>query len=127
MKSLFVRRTLFNLIAVSLVSVGFVQSSGAAVISTGEYITAESRGDRIERVEAFLARQEVVRQLERFGVTGGELQDRVRSMTDAELVELEGTIESHVAGGDALGTIGLLFLILIILELVGVTDIFKSI
>ena len=127
MKNLFVRRTLFNLIAVSLVSMGFLQSSGAAVISTGEYIDVQSRGDRLERVEAFLARQEVAKKLELLGVSGHEVQDRVRNMTDAELVELEGTIENHVAGGDALGTIGLLFLILIILELVGVTDIFKSI
>jgi hypothetical protein len=127
MKNLFVRRTLFNLIAVSLVSMGFLQSSGAAVISTGEYIDVQSRGDRLERVEAFLARQEVAKKLELLGVSGHEVQDRVRNMTDAELVELEGTIENHVAGGDALGTIGLVFLILIILELVGVTDIFKSI
>ena len=127
MKNLFVRRTLFNLIAVSLVSMGFLQSSGAAVISTGEYIDVQSRGDSLERVEAFLARQEVAKKLELLGVSAQEVRDRVRNMTDAELVELEGTIESHVVGGDALGTIGLVFLILIILELVGVTDIFKSI
>jgi hypothetical protein len=127
MKNIFVRRTLFNLIAVSLVSMGFLQSSGAAVISTGEYIDVQSRGDRLERVEAFLARQEVAKKLELLGVPAHEVQDRVRNMSDAELVELDGTIESHVAGGDALGTIGLVFLILIILELGGVTEIFKSI
>ena len=127
MNSHFLRQTLFNLIAVSLVSMGFLQSSGAAVISTGEYIDIQSRGDRIERVEAFLAREDVAKQLEHFGVAGHQVHDRLSNMTDAELVELEGAIENHVAGGDALAVIGTVFLVLLILELVGVTDIFKSI
>lgn len=127
MKSHFVRRTLFQLIVVSLVSMSCMQYSAAAVISTGEYMNVEIRGERIERVQAFMARQDVARQLARFGVSADDLQARVMNLTDAELVELEGAIGSDIAGGDALGTIGLLFLILIILELVGVTDIFKSI
>jgi len=35
-------------------------------------------------------------------------------------------IENQVAGSDALAVIGVVFLVLMILELVGVTDIFKS-
>ena len=48
-------------------------------------------------------------------------------MTTAELLELESRFDEQVAGGDALGVIGAVFLVLLILELVGVTDIFKSI
>jgi hypothetical protein len=40
---------------------------------------------------------------------------------------LEGSLDRQIAGGDAIAVIGVVFLVLLILELVGVTDIFKSI
>jgi len=48
-------------------------------------------------------------------------------MTTAELIALEGRIDENNAGGSALGTIGAVFLVLLILEVVGVTDVFKGI
>ena len=38
-----------------------------------------------------------------------------------------GKIDQQIAGGDILAVIGIVFVVLLILELVGVTDIFKSI
>jgi hypothetical protein len=56
------------------------------------------------------------------------IEARVRGLTTAELLALESRIEQQVAGaGDALTLIGAVFLVLLILELLGVTDIFKSI
>ncbi len=40
---------------------------------------------------------------------------------------LEAEMDRQIAGGDALSLIGAVFLVLLILELVGVTDVFKSI
>ena len=127
MKSQICRRMLFRLIALSLLSAGFVQPSGAAVISSQELIDTEARSDRISRIETVLARKEVAEQFTRFGVTPEQAQARIRNLTDEELVQLEGSMGSDVAGGDALATIGTVFLVLLILELVGVTDLFKSI
>ena len=127
MKSQVCRRMLFRLIVISLLSTGFMQSSGAAVISTQEFIDAESRSDRLTRIEAVLAREEVASQFARFGVTPEQAQARIRNLTNEELVQLEASMGTDVAGGGALGTIGAVFLVLLILELVGVTDIFKAI
>ena len=127
MKSKVCRQMLFRFIAVSFMSAGFVQPSGAAVISSQELIDAEARSDRIAKIETVLARKEVVEQFARFGVSPEQAQTRIRNLTDEELVQLEGSMASDVAGGDALATIGTVFLVLLILELVGVTDIFKSI
>jgi hypothetical protein len=127
MKSQFCRRMLFQLIAISLLSAGFVQPSGAAVISSQEFIDAEARGDRIARIETVLARKEVTDQFARFGVSPEEAQARIRNLTDEELVQLEASMGTDVVGGDALGIIGAVFLVLMILELVGITDIFKAI
>jgi hypothetical protein len=48
-------------------------------------------------------------------------------MTDSELASFESSLSQGIVGGDALAVIGAVFLVLLILELVGVTDIFKSI
>ena len=64
---------------------------------------------------------------ERGGVNIAVISDRLKGLTDAELIALEGRIDQETAGGSALGVIGAVFLVLLILELVGVTDIFKSI
>ena len=60
------------------------------------------------------------------GVDATQIDSRVAAMTDAELRSLAGEIENLPAGGDALAVIGIVFLVLLILEAVGVLDIFKS-
>ena len=45
---------------------------------------------------------------------------------NAELLELVNGIENQVAGSDGVAIVGAVFIVLIVLELVGVTDIFKS-
>ena len=56
-----------------------------------------------------------------------DAQKRVASLSESELRQLASTVENQPAGGGAIVVIGVLFLVLIILELVGVTDIFKQI
>jgi len=60
------------------------------------------------------------------GVDAAQVDSRIAAMTDAELRSLAGEIENLPAGADALAVIGIVFLVLLILEAVGVLDIFKS-
>jgi len=119
-------RAIIYLVSVTILTLGFAQFSVAGVVSSSEVINAEMKGERISRVEAFIARADVAEQLQRFGVSTDLVAQRVQNMSDAELLELVDGIENQVAGSDALGVIGAVFLVLMILELVGVTDIFKS-
>jgi hypothetical protein len=112
------RGFLVRLSAVALVSAGFAQFS---------FAEADSRAASLQQIETFLARGDVAQQLSAFGVDKANIEARLAGLTSAELLALEGRIEEHTAGGDALGLIGAVFLVLLILELVGVTDIFKSI
>ena len=112
--------------SIALVSAGFAPFSFAGVVGTEYLVEADARAAGVTRVEAFLARDDVARQLQDFGVDEADIQSRLSGLTHAELLALEGQIERQVAGGDALGVIGAVFLVLLILELVGVTDIFKS-
>jgi hypothetical protein len=104
-----------------------MQTSGADMIGTELAIQGEARDARITRVETMLVRTEVASQLVKYGVDPLLVQSRVGNMTDTELLALEGSLDRQIAGGDAIAVIGVVFLVLLILELVGVTDIFKSI
>jgi hypothetical protein len=117
----------FQLAVFAMLSLGFAQVSGAGVISTYDFTSAEVRQSHTADIGKFLARADVAAELERLGVASEDVMSRVVSLTDQEIAALHGRIEQQVAGGDAIAVIGVVFLVLLILELVGVTDIFKAI
>jgi hypothetical protein len=120
------KKIVLTITSTAILSLGFAQFSVAGVIDTQQMIDAENRQDAIARIEATLLRDDIAEQLIEQGVDPGDVVARVQHLTTAELLSLDGQIEEHIAGGSALGLIGAAFLILLILELVGVTDIFKS-
>jgi hypothetical protein len=126
MRSNILRNFIVKLTSLSLLSLGLAQASGAAMISTKSVVQSEARDARIARVATVLARQDVAKQLVLFGVDPLAVQVRVDNMTDAELLSLEGNLDKRIAGGDAVAIVGAVFIVLIILELVGVIDIFKA-
>ena len=126
MKSKTLREFLVRLLSVALISMGFMQVSTAGMIGTEYLIESELREASLERLQVLLAKQNVAEQLQAFGVEPAQVAERLAGLTNAELLQIEGTLSTQTAGGDALGVIGAVFLVLLILELVGITDIFKS-
>jgi hypothetical protein len=120
------RGALARLVSVSIICMGFAQVAPAGMIGTAHLVNEESRAASLSRIEVLLARQDVSRQLEAFGVDPALVAERLNGLSHAELMQLEGQIESQVAGGDVVAIVGVVFIVLLILELVGVTDIFKS-
>ena len=104
-----------------------LESARAGVIGTELYIESLDREAALTRVEAVLAREEVKAELERLGVDAKLTSERVAALTDEELRTLATNLENLPAGGSLLGTIGVVFIVLLVLELVGVIDIFKKI
>jgi hypothetical protein len=51
----------------------------------------------------------------------------VAQLSDAELAYLNGEIDQLPAGGNVVAVIGVVFIVLLILDLVGVTNVFTSI
>lgn len=120
------RGVFVRILSIALVTAGFTQTSWAGMVGTDYIVEANAREASLTRVETLLARDDVASQLQSLGVDKAQLQDRLQGLTDTELASLAGQIDQQVAGGDALAVIGTVFLVLLILELVGVTDIFKS-
>ena len=119
-------RFVCRLVALSIVGMGFAQVSGAGIIGTQQMIDAVARQEQLDRMQLLLARQDVAEHLTRYGLAPDLVLERMQYMTDTELAALQGSIDEQIAGGDALGIIGAVFLVLLILELVGVTDIFTA-
>jgi hypothetical protein len=98
----------------------------AALITTEQALGADP-GARA-RVTAFLAREDVARELRSLGVDPGEAAARVAALTDAEAETLAARIDALPAAGasaaGALIVIGVVLLVLIFLDYFGVTDIF---
>jgi hypothetical protein len=121
------RNSLVVVLAASLLATSLQGAAYAGVISTQQYLTAIDRDAAVARIDAVLAREEVRRRLEQYGVDPAAVDARIAALTDHELELLATDLESMPAGGSLLGVIGVAFIVLLILELVGVIDIFNKI
>jgi Skp family chaperone for outer membrane proteins len=103
------------------------QAAHAGVISAEQYLNSVDRQQAVARVNAVLARKQVREELERLGVSPDAASERVAALSDQDLRELSDRLEELPAGGSLLGVVGVVFIVLLILEFVGVIDIFKRI
>lgn len=111
--------------SISLLSVGMPIVSLAGIVDTATFVEAGQRDADLATLSAGLNRAEVRGRLEALGVNPAAVETRLAALTDSELRQLAERMERMPAGGDLLAVIGLVFVVLLILELVGVIDIFK--
>jgi len=125
-----VRNALIWSMCVNLITLGCLPAANAAVIDTPHFNQSVSQGMNraatIERINGVLAQDSVRKQMIALGVDPLDAQARVAAMTDSELQTLDRQIGDLPAGGDVLAVIGVVFVVLLILELVGVTHIFTK-
>ena len=77
-----------------------------------------------ERVQALLARDEVRAALAERGVAPAQLQARVDALTDDEARELAKRLDQAPAGGDVLGILFTVFIVLLVTDILGLTKVF---
>lgn len=121
------RNSLVTLLATSLLAASLQGAAFGGVISTQQYLISLDREATLARIDAVLAREEVQSKLEQYGVDPVAAEGRIAALTDQELELLAAELESLPAGGDLLAVVGIAFVVLLILELVGVIDIFNKI
>ncbi|HEX6114818.1 MAG TPA: PA2779 family protein [Geminicoccaceae bacterium] len=100
----------------------------AALVSTEEVLAAgEGAADRA-RVLAFLDRAEVREQIAALGVDPNEAAARVAALSDAQVREIAGQLDQLPAGqsavGAVVGAIVIIFLVLLVTDLLGLTNVF---
>ena len=110
-----------------LLALGPCSVAQAGVISTASAIDMQARHQQIERIDAFLARDDVRSALISRGVDPANAAQRVNALTDAEVEQLTLRVDQLPAGGiGVIGVVGIVGVVLLILELLGVTNVFTA-
>ncbi len=122
------RRSVAFVTAACMASAGFAQSAHAAFIGTEQLATVTAQaaalsGDHV-RLHAALDRADLVAALQARGVSVQELRARVNALTDAEATELKAQIDAAPAGGDVLGLLFTVFIVLRVTDILGFTKVF---
>lgn len=99
-------------------------AASAAIIGTEAVLNAQQAQAERTRIGAALERQEVRQALLAAGVDPGAAAARVAALTDSEISALAARMEQMPAGGDALGVVAFIFVVLLITDILGFTDVF---
>jgi len=96
----------------------------AALVGTEQLVTAAQGQAARQRLATLLQRDDVAAALQHNGVDPVQARARVDSLSDAEVQQLAGRIDQLPAGGDVLGLAVFVFLVLLLTDVLGYTDIF---
>lgn len=117
-------------LVVLIVSLPVNVAQGAMVTTDQVLVESQAESDRA-RVLAFLAREDVRQQIEALGVDPDEAARRVQSLSDTEIAKIVDQMDQEPAGQGIVvilvATILIIFLIFIITDLVGATNVFPFI
>lgn len=104
------------------------QSAMAAMIGTESVVNADHAQNAREYLRSLLARQDVKNALLSQGIDPGEAENRMASLTDEEAIRVADQLQELPAGGSFFTTLlilaFLIFVILLITDITGYTDIF---
>jgi hypothetical protein len=103
-----------------------LQSTYAVMIETNKVAaSAQSQTDR-ERINTFLDRADVRKELQTQGVDADTAKARVAVLTDEEVHKVAGNLDKMPAGGDGgvLEVLLTVFIILLITDILGFTKVF---
>ena len=100
----------------------------AAMVGTDQAIEQAAAASDRARVMDFMAREDVREQMMTLGIDPDEAASRAASLSDAEIQQIAGNLDQLPAGQSFLGAvivaILVVFLVLLITDLLGVTNVF---
>ena len=105
-----------------------VPTAQARMIGTDSVITGQQEATNRAQVDNFLAREDVQQIMTQYGIDIVEAQKRVESLSSVEMEKIANSMDQLPAGGDGVGAIVgaavLIFLVLLITDILGVTHVF---
>lgn len=98
----------------------------ATLITSEQVANSQTAQNNRERVREFFDRADVQTQLQSRGISADSAKTRVDMMTDNEIASINGHLDNLPAGGtDILGFFLLIFIILLITDILGLTNVFS--
>ncbi len=121
----FVTIAMVVLMVMNVAPIGLAQ---AKMVTTDQILEHADPGSDRERVESFILREDVQRQLVLQGINPEEAASRVASLSNGEIQQIAGRLDELPAGeggvGVVVGAILIIFLVLLITDLMGLTDVY---
>ena len=105
-----------------------VLSAQAGMLDTDTLITTGQSQQSIAGLQQLLEHEDAQRQLLALGVSPDQVRERVASLSDSELARINQGIDTLNAGGDSiLGVLLIIFIVFVITDVIGATNIFPFI
>lgn len=114
-----------RVVILSMLTMGLpLQSAFAGMVETDQAVSHEVADQDRAKINAFFDREDVLAQLQKQGVTAREAKARVNALTDDEAHNIAGKLDQLPAGGDILGVLLTVFIVLLITDILGFTKVF---
>jgi len=106
----------------------YVPVSQASIIGTGQVLdqqhSQQLRENNIKQLTQLLEQDSVKQKLASLGVDNADIQSRIDSLSNDELTILADNMDQLPAGQGLVSTLALIFLVLLLTDILGLTDVF---
>ncbi|MCC6302767.1 MAG: PA2779 family protein [Gammaproteobacteria bacterium] len=117
-------RGVSSLLVLTFVCLGLQAPAQAGMVGTEAILGQEQVSAERARIMDALEREDVRRGLVGLGVDPQAAHDRVLSLSDDEVHQMAGRLDQLPAGGDALGVVVFIFVLLLVTDILGYTNVF---
>ena len=122
----FLRRPIAVLLSLLLALMPLLPAQ-AAMIGNEQIINQSQSQQTRGSLQQLLAQDTARQQLQAWGVNPEQIQNRIDSLTDSELARINQQVDTLDAGGNVLGILLVIFIVFVITDVIGATDIFPFI
>lgn len=119
-----IARSVSTLLILTFTCLGLQSPAYAGMVGTGSVISQEQAASERGQVLATLERKDVQQGLVDLGVDPQAARDRVIALSDGEVHQMAGKLDQLPAGGDALGVVVFIFVLLLVTDILGYTNVF---
>ena len=99
----------------------------AAIIGNDQVVNRHLSHQTRDGLQQLFEQETAQQQLQEWGVNPEQIKSRIDRLTDAELARINQQVNDLQAGGGVLGVLLVIFLVFVITDIFGATDIFPFI
>ena len=101
-----------------------MDAAATELVSTQSVLAGDRAGADRERINEILARADVQEELLEQGVDVDDVEARVAALSDAEAQQMAEQLEQLPAGAGVIGALFAVFVILLVTDILGLTDVY---
>ncbi len=123
----FIKKLFLFTCITTLLSVGIQAPVMADMISTQELRTTADVELKRDEIRSIIMQDEIRDFMIGNGISPADADQRLNNLSDREVLAMHQQLDDLTTGQGALGTIALVLIILILLDVTGITDIFPGV